>query len=542
MILQKILNPVSDSLVKRKYKNKLNPLKQFDLITKDFEIPKPTKGKVLIGTIRMSAQAHLFEGLLAYSLRMKGYEVYALMCGQGLSHCETKDLKLISNFKCSICYNEQEAFCKTFGITPLYINDLISSKERSNINKSLAEMTLDSMLNPEGIDLTDQISSGLMRVLKNSDVLKPEFLPLLKKYGATSMLTFKATENILANYDIIQVVMSHGVYSTWGAMIKACELTKTETVVWGRGYVGKGNIFASHDRSYLYENIIEPVSNFADLNLSEEQKSKVIDYFKAKRNPNSQVDYVSYYDSKTDIEAPLDIKKKLGIAEETKVFGMFPNIPWDGQLFSSSEQFKTITHFFTSTMAWFEANPDVHLIIRAHPAERHGRSKNQLETFADIVRKHYPILPENVTFLDADSEISSYQIESHIEAALLFAGTIGLEFAINKTAVIQTGRNFNSGKGFVYEPKSEQEYHEMLSGFNSGQLSFTDEMFESILKYGYHWVFRRHMPETTIKFKDGLEFDGYQFQTTSELNENEVINWFIETTFNKEPFVYKGLD
>ena len=95
MILQKILTPVSSALIKRRYKNKLNPLEQFDLITKDFEIPAPTQGKILIGSIRMSAQAHLFEGLLAYSLRMKGYEVYALMCGQGLSHCETKDLKLI---------------------------------------------------------------------------------------------------------------------------------------------------------------------------------------------------------------------------------------------------------------------------------------------------------------------------------------------------------------------------------------------------------------------------------------------------------------
>jgi hypothetical protein len=538
MILQKVLKPVSSLLIKRRYKNKLNPFEEFNTIKKDLDIPAPTKGAVLIGAIRMSSVSHLFEGLLAYSLRMKGYEVYALFCGQALDHCESKDLSLLANLKCGLCNKEQELFCETFGIKPLYINDQLTSAEKSAISNAVDKITLDKMHNPEGIDLENQITSGLMRILKNSDVKKAAFLPLLKKYALTSMLTFKATDNILNKIDFKQVVMSHGVYSTWGSMMKACELNNSNTVVWGRGYVGKGNVLATHGRSYLIENIVEPVSNFNSLQLSEKQRSKVIDYFQAKRNPNSNVDYISYYKNKTDIQKQLNIRTELSIPAEAKIFGMFPNIPWDGQLFSSSESFKTITEFLTTTVDWFEQNPHAYLIIRAHPAEAHNRAKNQLETFGDIVREKYPKLPKNVIFLDANSAISSYQIEEHIEAALLFAGTIGMEFAINKTLVIQTGKNFNSDKGFVLEPKTFEEYHQMLDGLMSGKIAYTDEMFENILKYGYHWIFKRHIPETTVKLKNELEFDGFKFKAASELNENKVMNWFIDCMLNKKPFIY----
>lgn len=536
MILQKILNPISTNLVNYKFRNSLNPFVEFNRIKGNHVLPPVSKGNILIGSIRMNGVGQLFEGMLAYSLRMKGYKVYALMCGQGLEHCESKDLSLKSNYKCSICYKEQNLFCETFGVEPLFIDDFLNSEEKKRISTQCSNLSIDSMVNPEGVDLEDEITSGLMRMLKISNVKDKKFLIDLKKYGKTAMLTYQATINVFDRIQIDQVVMSHGVYSTWGAMIKACHNSNISTVVWGRGYVGKGNIVATHGKSYLFENIVEPISNYITVELTEEERKKTLDYIMNKRNPSSKVDYVSYYDKEEN--GILNLNEEFKIPLGKKIFGMFPNIPWDGQLFSSSESFPNIGEFVKSTVSWFVKNPDNYLIIRAHPAERHIRSVNQAETFRDILINLYPELPKNVFFLDSDNKISSYQLEEQIDVALLYAGTIALEFTMNNTPVIQLGKNFSSNKGFVFEPQNEAEYFELLDGFSQSRVALTNQMYEDGLKYIHHWVFKRHIPETAIRLKGQLLFDGFYFNSMEELSENKEMNWFINKMKSKEDFVY----
>jgi hypothetical protein len=348
-----------------------------------------------------------------------------------------------------------------------------------------------------------------------------------------------ATENAIKKINPTKVLMSHGVYSTWGAMIKACENNNISTVVWGRGYVNKGFIVATHGKSYLFENIVEPVTNYNRIDLTEAKKKKILDYFKDKRNPLKKVDYISYYKGNNNVEANIDIYDKLNIDKSQTLFGMFPNIPWDGQLFSSSKAFPSIKAFAKSTITWFENNKNAHLIIRAHPAESHNRTKNQLETFKDILFDLYPKLPENITFLDADSEITSYQVERQIEVALLFAGTIGLEFSVNKTPVIQTGKNSSSNKDFLFEPNSQKEYHKMLDKFETKSQIYSDEMYENALKYAYYWVFERHIPEEVIDFEGELNFKNFNIKSTEELKDIKSINWFIDKMESKEDFIYR---
>ena len=78
----------------------------------------------------------------------------------------------------------------------------------------------------------------------------------------------------------------------------------------------------------------------------------------------------------------------------------------------------------------------------------------------------------------------------------------------------------------------------MLNGFSNSKIGFTEKMFENGLKFTHHWVFKRHIPETVIKLKGQLLFDGFYFKSMKELNENKIMNWFIEKIESKEPFIY----
>lgn len=534
-MLKKLLNPAAKLYVKRALKKRGNPFELFKQKKAGVELPPADKGVVFVGPIRMSAEAHLFEGIIGYAYRLKGYKVYAIMCGQKLNDCETLPHdKAFTDVKCATCFNQQKLFCDAFDIEPLYLGDFINHEESARINHT--SLTLEKMTF-DGVDISSHVTSGIMRVLKKSRLEKSN-MPLVNRFGQTTMVTMTAARNMMKKYQPQHLIMSHGTYSTWGALILAAEEEDVHTVVWGRGYVGKGNIMATHDGSYLYKNTLEPKSNFDDLELTESRKKQVHDYFEGKRNPNKGVDYISYYSSNKNVLNEVDIHKTLQIPEDTVIVGMFPNIPWDGQAFSYSELFPSIREFITVCIEWFK-NQDAYLVIRAHPAEKHSRSSGQLETFQDILKELYPTLPENVIFLPADSNITSYQLESAISAALLYAGTIGLEFAMNNTPVIQAGKNAFYGKGFIFEPENMGHFEDLLDKASKNELEMTSEMKSDCERYGYHWIFRRHFPETIIQFEGAQEFKGYNFARADEILKNEELRQFMSCVDERKDFIYQ---
>lgn len=513
-----------------------NPLGDFLKLKKGIRIPEPVKGNVFIGPIRVSIEAHLFEGLIAYLYRLKGYRVYAVLCGKKLKSCESKPIHSNLGFvKCSFCLAKQVEFCKTFDIEPLWMDDFISSEEDIKIEMALKKFSLSNMTF-QGVDLSKSIESGIMRVLKTSKITQKEG-KYIKKFGKSAMQTFLASKNMLEKFKPKSVLMSHGTYATWGSLQKACEFTNTHCTVWGRGYVGKGNLIATHNKSYLYENIVESVDNFRELELSDRQIEKVKNYFLGKRNPEKKVDYINYYSSNKSLTKEVDIFEMLNISKEKPLIGMFPNIPWDGQAFSYSEIFPTIREFVEESVEWVKSQ-DVNMIIRAHPAERHVRSDGQIETFKDVLFELYPKLPENVYFLDAGSNVSSYLIESEVCVALLYAGTIGLEFSVNRTPVIQAGKNSNSNKGFIFEPKSKKHFAELLFTATNEGLDYNEVMYQNCLKYAYHWIYRRHFPETVVNFKNTLEYNSYNLNSAEDLLNNETLNRFIECTEKKIDYIF----
>lgn len=537
-MIRKALLPLAKILVDRQLSNRGNPFKEFEKIRDDFELPAPSKGNIFLGPIRMSAEAHLFEGLLGYFYRAQGYRVFAIMCGQTLTDCETIDYKFaIPKAKCATCFVQQKKFVDTFCIEPLYLKDYLTTKESNEIKETSRKVAANGPITYRGIDFSKHVHSGVMRVFKVSK-LEEKDIDWIKRFTRTTLTTFVAGCNMMKKYAPEHLILSHGTYSTWGGLSEAANFSQVHQVVWGRGYVGTGNIMATQDGTYLFQNITEPAKNFEDVLLTKQVNEKIEEYFQKKRNPHNSVDYISYYKDIKLGDRKGSIRNKFDIAKKLPIIGFFPNIPWDGQAFSYSEAFPTIRTFVRETIAYFEQR-DAVLIIRAHPAEMHVRSQGQMERFKDILDEVCPRLPENVFFLDADHEISSYQLEKEINAAILYAGTIALEFVMNGTPVIQGGNNAFTNKGFLFEPNNLVAFRKLLDKALTNQLELSEEMKVNVRKYAYHWIFRRHFPETLINFEGQLKFQGYNFSTIEEMIKNPEINEFVHCIEARQDFIYK---
>lgn len=540
MDLIKIANHFKYNIRDQRYKNNNDPFKEFNRLKNNYKLPPITKETIVITPVRVSPISNLLEGLYGYALRLKGYRVVVLMCGQKLKKCENFNLRSNKNIVCPLCLSEQETFLQTFELEGVYLSDLISKNDELEINNELLNIDSNEIENLtfKNINIGKHIEAAIQRYYLSSN---PEYVKnkkTIKNFIETSLMMTIATFKLIENYNPKLIFSSHGTYSLWGPIIEVSKNLNVNTVTWGRGYVGKGNIIFSHNNSYLLDLNNDDSKYWNDMVLSDEKKTILINYFDSKRNPKSGADYVNYY-SNISSNKNVDLYKELNVPKDSKLIAFFPNIPWDGQAFCKTDEFPTLRKFCDVLFAWFHSNPDVYIIIRIHPAEKNRKENDSVESFTDILYEYYKdSLPNNLRVINSSDNITSYQLKEICQAGITFGSTLSLEFAVDGWPMIQCGYRETSNRNIVFDSFNRDSVFKNLDLASQGKLQMTEEMKERALKYAYHWIFKRHIPEKLIDLKD-LQFEKYNFNSIEEFSKIDTLNWMIDKSLNKEPFVWE---
>lgn len=533
-----LFNFISPILVKLRYRNKKDPFYEFSKIIKGntFNHEISDNGIILITPIRISPVSNLFEGLIGKFYQLKGEEVKVLMCNQSVEYCENFTKFHNKNIACALCKKEQQRFSKFFKLNAIKANECVSLDEIKDIKKLINERNFNRKEDFyfDDIDFYNAITSAVMRHTLKSEIYGNIYL--LKKYAFTAFFYSRVISNLNKNLKIKTLISSHGIYSTWGSIIDTCKKLNIYSIVWGRGYIGQGNLLFGNNNSYHEEFIYEkPIYNKEDK--VTEVENEVLSYYKKKMEPDSKVDFINYY---KDLQQNND-KEGMDLSEIAKlykiVFGMYTNIPWDGEMLKPTENFPTTRIFVKSVIEWFDKNPECLLIIRAHPAEVSREDGKGTETFQDLLLSEFKILPKNVIFIKPDSSITSYFVSNIADANILFGSTMSLELAIQKKVVIQGGKNEVSFKDIVYDAHDKVTLYKYLDKMKSNELFVTDEMYSNAIKYGYYWIKKRHINDTSVVLNK-LLFNNFTFSNTEEFLNDEMLNFVTEKISNKERIIY----
>lgn len=115
----------------------------------------------------------------------------------------------------------------------------------------------------------------------------------------------------------------------------------------------------------------------------------------------------------------------------------------------------------------------------------------------DSFLKKYP----NIIKLDYD--ISPFQMKKEgIEWALTVAGTISQEYPLIGIQVINAGRNVGESFDFAWNPKTKNEYIDLINSINELQpKNNKEEIYKFFATYFYYWD-RRDYWESDVFFKD----------------------------------------
>jgi hypothetical protein len=183
---------------------------------------------------------------------------------------------------------------------------------------------------------------------------------------------------------------------------------------------------------------------------------------------------------------------------------------------------------------YFASRKDAQLVIRVHPGERlaHGPS------MVDVVRAALPQLPEHIHVIGPLEKVNTYDLMDFTSLGLVFTTTTGLEMGLNGIPVIACGDTHYRNRGFTLDPKTYEEYFEILNSVlsDSSKYQLTDEQVELAWRYAYYFFFEypRPFPWRLISFWDDIKTwpvervlgpDGVDFATTFRQLTGDPLNW-----------------
>ena len=543
--MQSIANLFSFLLLKLRYRNKPDPFKIFAKIAKSFNLNGSIVLKektLLLVPIRVSPMSNLFEGLIGYFFKINGWKVKALMCDQAVSYCD--NITHFDNNKrlaiCALCKKEQDRFCKTFDFEYISIKDNLTKHEVDNINLFVENYQISDssvQLLYDDYNLNDIVSSAVTRYTLKSTINYESDINVIKGFFKTAIVTIQAMKNSFNDTQIKHAIMSHGTYSQWGSALLYLQKQNINTYVWARGYVGQGSLIFGLNKSYLEDTILESKEVYQNINFSENELLKAKQYFNEKRNRNSKIEYVNYYSILSKESNSKDPFFSNLRSQYHKIFGMFTNIPWDGQIYNKSEGFPDTLTYLSSVIEWFATNSSCALIIRAHPAEADIEEGRGSEKIIDVLNKNWPDgLPSNVYFLEPQNSITSYLLSDNIDAAIIYGSSIGIELAISEVPVIQAGNFYTSSKEVLVEVKNKKEMHEKLNQVKNGVKLNSNSMIENALKFGCYWIYRKHVNDTSVNL-ERLVFKSYNFTTINEFKNNPTLSFLFNSITQKQPII-----
>lgn len=469
----------------------LDPGDQLRLLVRRYRKPRVTTGpRVLFFPIGGVMLQNLFEALVMQSLILRGAEVGAVICDQALSHCERIHLANTPDRepRCDACFSRNQAFYRKQGIEPLMLGHYLREEDRREARR-IAETTPVGDLTAieyDGVPVGKHAYASTLRSLLIGDLSdSPEHAAALRGYLESSVLMVLACRRIREFMRPEVVVASHGIY-LWGVVTDYFRKHGVRVVVHNVGY-RRNTTYWFHDETYHKRLVDEPNSLWERVEFAPAEEQLLDAYMDSRRT--GAMDYLTYHP--TPQEGREELVRELRLDPRCRIIGLFTNIAWDAAILFRDVAFQSMSEWVLETIRHFAGRADTQLVIRCHPAEV-KREIETVEKVADIVRRHFDPLPDNVRLVPAESHVSTYTLSEVVDVGVVYTTKVGLEFACRGVPVIVVGEPFYRGKGFTRDPETPEEYFRMLEASERGARMGAEAVARA-KKYAYYYFYRRHL-------------------------------------------------
>ena len=244
--------------------------------------------------------------------------------------------------------------------------------------------------------------------------------------------------------------------------------------------------------------------------LVKKERLELTEFINQRRSGKAEIFVHDKYFS--EVPCSDEIMQKLGFDESKRNIFLFANLYWDVGLSDRSGLFDGVLDWVIQTIETLRQEPNCHLYVKPHPAEVFG-SAGSLKGVSKIIKETYPDGLSNLTIIEPEWKLKSYDLFPYIDVGVIFTGTIGLEMMLAGIPVISTGMTSHNGLGFAIEPDTLVSYRQALIGektppeINQNQLEL----------FAYFYFIRTLLPWTLTKQSYADDFDGFLIDSLEDL-------------------------
>ena len=377
-----------------------------------------------------------------------------------------------------------------------------------------------------------------------SKSLKFHAINIVKEYICIERMLKKEKPSTIVSY-------SADTHYHWEIIKHLAKKNNIPYYVYGFGEK-KGSIFLGDDSKYTLDGRESFLEFYKKQSFLKAQKE--IDTIMALRINGK---FSGFYNREYNSNYKQKINEIKNWANSRKIFLYAGNDLTDDHVLNDCPAFPNLYEMLLKTIEFFNKNPQICLIIKAHPAEReYYESKNPewiKACLKEVLNFSNIKLNENIKFIDYDTDIHAVNLIEIVDCGLIASSTLALDLLYMKKPVINTYESHYTDLGFTYDVKSQKEYFDYILKISKSDCLLNEDEYKKAIIYLFYYynflqisssLFESAPVNTGEIMKPKLNIDNIDaliehknklldYAITSIVN-NEII--FAKNRFNKQNF------
>jgi hypothetical protein len=416
--------------------------------------------------------------VLARALRARGHRIRFVLCDQVLPLCQTKHAGWEHKWDrfCGQCYGFARRYIEAAGFEVLTFSEL---------------MEVDP---PTDERWASYVESALLKHYRVGTLPDtPEVAERRDLFRQTAAISASVGRRLVSMRPD-RVIMSHGLYCTWGPARETLLEAEIPVVTSGPGKK-KDTITLNWSVSSDNWDVSREWERVRDRPLTPEQNA-TLDAYLHSRRLHTEDARVYNFGAEESVE---DTKARLQLDSEKPTFTLFTNVLWDAASAQREIAFSNPIEWVMETIKWFGSHPELQLVIKIHPSEIVIGTK---QPFAQEIARHVPSVPPNVRIIEPQEEVNSWSIAKVTDLGIVHTSTVGMELPLEGVPCMVVSKTHYRGKGFTEDVASREEYFEVLENWNGSRID--EETMRTLARRYAYVLFERYQLPFPFTFEVGL--------------------------------------
>jgi len=219
--------------------------------------------------------------------------------------------------------------------------------------------------------------------------------------------------------------------------------------------------------------------------LTEEQREKIRAFEEARQGARIYGKGTRLWQDSPS-EGSEHLRSKLGLDARPVVL-LATNVLGDSLTLGRNVFASSMAEWIERTVKYFAGRPDTQLVIRIHPGERLIKGPSIMQE----IERAAPDKPGHIHVVGPKEKTNTYDLMRLASLGLAYTTTVGMEMAMRGIPVIAAGQTHYRDRGFVFSPRSWEEYFGTLEDVlrDPSAHRLTIEQVQAAWNYGYRFFF-----------------------------------------------------